>query len=77
MKFTALMMLVAGTLACSACTYRLPQQNEMGATPGLSLQERAQQIDSNWAYEGQQSVDDLDHFLLLRPASHLTTWNVR
>ena len=47
------------------------------APPAYSSTERAQQIGRNWDYEGRQGVDDLDHYLLLRPASKLTIWNVR
>jgi hypothetical protein len=47
------------------------------APPAYSSIERAQQIGRNWDYEGRQSVDDLDHVLLLRPVSKLTIWNVR
>jgi hypothetical protein len=34
-------------------------------------------IARNWDYEGKQLMDDVDMALLLRPASHLTIWNVR
>ena len=39
--------------------------------------ERQQLILRNWDYEGKQKDDDIDSALLLRPASHLTIWNVR
>lgn len=47
------------------------------STPAYTAQERRQQINRNWNYEGGQMVDDWDHFWLLRPASSLTLWNVR
>jgi hypothetical protein len=46
------------------------------ATPGYSGRERSQRIARNWGYEWRQMNDDIDHFLLLRPASGLTMWNV-
>jgi hypothetical protein len=46
-------------------------------TPGYSAVERNQQISRNWNYEFAQIGDDVDHLLLLRPASHLTIWNVQ
>jgi hypothetical protein len=47
------------------------------ATPGYSSAERFQQIGRNWDYEWKMAQDDIDHVLLLRPASRLTVWNVR
>jgi hypothetical protein len=46
-------------------------------TPGYTAEERNQQIGRNWSYEGGQLVDDFDHLFLLRPASHLTAWNIQ
>ena len=67
MKLFALIGLVAGSLLLlTGCD-----------TPGYSAQERNQQIARNWHYEMQQAGDDWDHLLLLRPASHLTIWNVQ
>jgi hypothetical protein len=66
MKILALIGLVAGAMLCSTGC----------ATPGYSAQERNQQIARNWDYEIRQASDDLDHLLLLRPASHLTIWAV-
>lgn len=78
MKTLALSVLTIGTLLLSTgCVYRIPHQNDPMATPGLSGRERIQQIDRNWAYEGQQAQDDWDSFWLLRPSSRMTTWNVR
>ena len=50
---------------------------ELGWTPAYTARERDQQIARNWDYEGKQLIDDVDHLLLLRPASRLTIWNVR
>ena len=50
---------------------------EIGYTPAYTTQERFNMIARNWDYEGKQMQDDIDHVLLLRPASRLTTWNVR
>jgi geranylgeranyl pyrophosphate synthase len=47
------------------------------STPGYSAQERFQLIGRNWGYEYEQMQDDIDHFFLLRPATHLTYWNVQ
>lgn len=49
----------------------------MGGHPWPDASGTHQEIDSNWAYEGQQAVDDLDSFLLLRPSSDLTMWDAR
>jgi hypothetical protein len=46
-------------------------------TPAYSTSERFQLIGRNWGYEYEQMQDDVDHAFLLRPASHLTVWNVR
>jgi hypothetical protein len=46
-------------------------------TPAYSTQERFQLIGRNWGYEYEQMNDDVDSALLLRPASHLTSWNVQ
>lgn len=67
MKLLPLIALLAGSmLLTTGC-----------GTPGYSATERNQQIARNWSYEGGQAVDDFDHILLLRPASHLTLWNVQ
>jgi hypothetical protein len=47
------------------------------ATPAYSAQERFQLIGRNWGYEWEQIQDDIDYGLLLRPAGHLSTWNVQ
>src|SRR6266478_895296 len=66
MKIVALIGLMAGSVLCATGC----------ATPGYSMTERGQQIARNWDYEWRQASDDLDHVLLLRPASHLTVWSV-
>lgn len=47
------------------------------STPAYSAQERFQLIGRNWGFEYEQIQDDVDHFFLLRPAGHLTTWSVQ
>ncbi len=48
------------------------------ATPGLSPGERNQMIARNIDYDGKQIIDDVDRdILMVRPASHLTIWNVQ
>lgn len=66
MKLIALLGLLAAGLFTTGC-----------GTPGYTASERGQQIGRNWSYEGAQAVDDFDHIMLLRPASHLTIWNVQ
>ena len=46
-------------------------------TPGYSAAERNQIIARDWGYDFAQASDDLDHFMLFRPASHMTIWNVQ
>ncbi len=65
-----LVMLVLMGLMLSASTGCL-------TTPAYSASERHAQILRNWDYEGKQAVDDWDHIWLLRPAGHLTIWNVQ
>jgi hypothetical protein len=67
MKRLALLMLVITMLVqLTGC-----------ATPAYTAKERNQQILRNWAWEGAQITDDIDHALLLRPMGHLTAWNLR
>jgi len=47
------------------------------ATPAYSAAERSQMIQRNFDYNGAQAVDDWDDLFLLRPASHMTIWNVQ
>ena len=46
------------------------------STPTYSSKERFAQIKRNWGLEWQMVNEDVDHVLLLRPASGLTPWNV-
>jgi hypothetical protein len=73
MKKLAALVLLAGTMLGMGCA----RPNEVGWTPAYSWHEREQIILRNWDYEGKQKDDDIDSALLLRPASHLTIWNVR
>lgn len=77
MKKLALLGVIGMTLIGSACTGPTRLENDFGATPAYSSRERYTMIGRNWDYEGKQMMDDIDHVLLLRPASHLTIWNVR
>ena len=45
------------------------------ATPAYSFDERMQIIGRGWNYDGEQIADDIDHVLLLRPASRMTIWD--
>jgi hypothetical protein len=73
MKKLAALILLAGAMVGGGCA----RPNELGWTPAYTLTERDQMIMRNWDYEGKQIQDDIDSALLLRPASHLTIWNVR
>lgn len=77
MKLIALALLAGGLMGVTGCSYRIPHQNDLGASPSLSSRDRGQAIDKNWAFEGQQFVDDVDSLLLLRPSSRMTIWNTR
>jgi hypothetical protein len=61
----------------SASLVGCARPGEFGWTPAYTAHERGQLIARNWDYEGKQSQDDIDHIFLLRPASHLTEWNLR
>ena len=68
MKRLAMYLLLAGALLnCVGC---------VGA-PGYTGVERNRVIARTWSYDASQAVDDFDHFMLLRPPSHMTAWNVR
>jgi hypothetical protein len=64
-------------LACVGMTSGCARPGEFGYTPAYTTKERFDMIARNWDYEGKQLMDDMDSLLLLRPASHLTMWNVR
>lgn len=67
MKTLALLGFVVGAACIGGC-----------GTPGLSPAERNQMIVRNFNYDGGQVVDDIDRdVLMIRPASHLTVWNVQ
>ncbi len=65
-KFTLLAILAGGMFCSGGCE-----------TPGYSSQERFQAIGRNWGWEYEQINDDIDHILLLRPADHLSEWNIQ
>ena len=72
-RLVALSILAVGGLIGTGCA----RPNEIGYTPAYTTKERGDQVARNWDYEGKQMQDDIDHVLLLRPASHLTIWNVQ
>ena len=66
MKRLLTLLVLAGLFATTGC-----------ATPAYSGHERRQMIARNWGYEYAQMQDDIDHALLLRPASRMSIWNLR
>lgn len=78
MKTLLLLALAAGSMVlASGCAPAKLGRNEFLWTPAYTATERFNMIERNWDYEGKQLQDDVDHALLLRPASHLTVWNVQ
>lgn len=78
MRSLAFLILAAGAMSLSTgCAKHYSLDNDFGATPAYSSTERYQQIYRAWDYEGKQMMEDIDHILLLRPASHLTVWHVQ
>jgi hypothetical protein len=77
MKTLALVTLLGLTLLSTACTGPTRLKNDFGATPALSSRQRYTAIARNIDWEGQLMMDDIDHVLLLRPASNLTIWVVQ
>ena len=73
MKKPGMILLIAASLLGLGCA----RPNELGYTPAYTTRERTQMILRNWDYEGKQKDDDIDMILMLRPASHLTIWDVR
>ena len=72
-KISLLSILAVAAFLTTGCA----RPNEFGYTPAYTAKERGDQIARNWDLQGKQIVDDVDHALLLRPASNLTIWNVR
>ena len=73
MKKIGILTLVSLPLMFAGCA----RPFELGYTPAYTTKERINMIARNWDYEGKQSQDDIDHILMLRPASRLTVWEVR
>ena len=67
MKKWLLLSIVAGSMCLSTGC----------ATPAYTPDERQAQINRNIDYEGKQMIDDIDNVILMRPATHLTLWNLR
>jgi|HubBroStandDraft_1064217.scaffolds.fasta_scaffold940460_1 hypothetical protein len=72
MKTLALLAVLASTGLLAAVTAGC----DMADTPALTAQERLQQIDLAAVTDQEELADDTDHALLLRPASHMTDWNI-
>jgi hypothetical protein len=66
-----------GLLLVSSLVVGCARPNEVGWTPVYTTGERANLIARNWDMEGKFMQDDIDHALLLRPMSGLSTWHVR
>ena len=66
-KMLVSVVVCAGALMSTGCLF---------PTPAYSAHERTQMIARNQDYEWRQAMDDWDHLLLLRPASHMTIWDV-
>jgi hypothetical protein len=66
MKKFALFAVVLGAMILAGCD-----------APGYTASERFQQIGRNWGWEESQINDDIDEILLLRPASHMSEWNLQ
>jgi len=66
MKKLVLLALLASGMFLTGCE-----------TPGYTSQERFQSIGRNWGWEYEQINDDIDHIFLLRPADHLSEWNIQ
>lgn len=75
MKKSLALLLLGGAISTLSTGCARPW--EIGYTPAYTTTERGQLIARNWDFEGKQMQDDIDHALLLRPASRLTTWNIR
>ncbi len=72
-KFALLSILAAGAMVGTGCA----RPGEFGASPAYSPKEQQDQIARNWDIEGKQTVDDVEHALLLKPAGNLSIWFTR
>ena len=72
-KISLLSILAIAAFLTSGCA----RPNEIGYSSAYTAKERGDQIARNWDLQGKELVDDVDHALLLRPASNLTIWSVR
>jgi hypothetical protein len=70
MKRLAFLLIAVTVMGCA-------RPGEIGYSVAYSTSERNQQIARNWDLAGKEMVDDIDRALLLRPADHLTEWNIR
>lgn len=65
-KLVLLTVVLGGAMILAGCD-----------APGYTASERFQIIGRNWGWEYSQVNDDIDELLLLRPASHLSDWNLQ
>jgi hypothetical protein len=47
------------------------------STPGLTYRERNDVILRGMSYDMEQTTDDFDDILMLRPIGHLTQWDLQ
>jgi hypothetical protein len=72
-SIVALALMTTGIASFTGCA----RPGELGYTPAYTTQERYNAIARNWDNEGKMTQDDIDEFLLLRPGSKLSYWNLR
>jgi hypothetical protein len=65
-KFAMLAVIAGGLCLTTGC-----------GTPGLTTEQRGQEISRNAFYDYEQISDDLDHIFLLTPTQHLSEWNLQ
>jgi hypothetical protein len=65
-KLACLLLLAGGAFGIGGC-----------ASPAYSGGENLSRTLRTMDYENKQMIDDIDFELMLRPASHSTTWNLR
>ncbi|HTW94872.1 MAG TPA: hypothetical protein VMD30_08775 [Tepidisphaeraceae bacterium] len=67
---------ILSLLAAMGLTAAFTTGCEVADTPALTAQERWQAIELSSVTDQEELADDTDDALLLRPASHMTMWNV-
>jgi hypothetical protein len=78
MSKLALVVLALGSIAMigGCMDSRIGKADPFG-TPAYDGTERGEQIARNVEMEWREMNDDIDHVLLLRPVTALSTWHVR